>query len=51
VVKSFDFSGATAYSEPDSITSGDTGRLESQTTYQHNYFTGLVEQETNPDGC
>jgi len=50
VVKSFSFSGATAYSEPDSVTSGDTGGLNLQTTYQHNYFTGLVEQETNPDG-
>jgi RHS repeat-associated protein len=50
VKKSFSFSPATAYSEPDSVTSGDTAGLNLQTTYQHNYFTGLLDQETNPDG-
>jgi len=46
VKKSFSFSGLTAYSEPDSIPSGDDAGLNLQTTYQHNYFTGLVENET-----
>src|SRR6266498_3846340 len=50
VKKSFGFSGLTAYSEPDSIQSGDTGGLNLQTNYQYNYFTGLVENETDPDG-
>jgi len=50
VKKSFSFSGLTAYSEPDSIQSGDTGGLNLQTNYRYNYFTGLVERETNPDG-
>jgi RHS repeat-associated protein len=42
--------GLTAYSVPDSIQSGDTGGLNLQTNYRYNYFTGLVERETNPDG-
>jgi len=48
VKKSFSFSSLTAYSEPDSVTSGSgaTGSLNLQTTYQHNYFTGLVENES-----
>src|SRR5262249_35448827 len=50
VKKSFSFSGMTAYSEPDSVTSGDTGGLNLQTSYKYNYFTGLVERETNSDG-
>src|SRR6266540_3444959 len=52
VKKSFSFSGLTAYSEPDSATSGSgvTGSLNLQTNYQYNYFTGLVVNETNPDG-
>ena len=50
VKKSFSFSGLTAYSEPDSIQSGDTDGLNLQTNYRYNYFTGLVERETNPDG-
>src|SRR5262249_10348964 len=50
VKKSFSFSGRTAYSEPDSALSGDTGGLNLQTNYQYNYFPGLVENETDPDG-
>src|SRR5262249_9527644 len=48
VKKSFSFSSVTAYSEPDSVTSGSgaTGSLNLQTTYQYDYFTGLVENET-----
>jgi RHS repeat-associated protein len=49
VKKSFSFSPLTAYSEPDSAMSGDLGSLNLQTTYQYNYFTGLVK-ETNTDG-
>jgi RHS repeat-associated protein len=50
VVKSFNFSSATAYSQPDSIRSGGATGLNLETTYQYNYFTGLVDNETNPDG-
>jgi RHS repeat-associated protein len=50
VVKSHSFSGATAYSEPDSTRSGAATGLNLETTYQYNYFTGLVDNETNPDG-
>jgi hypothetical protein len=46
VKKSFSFSGLTAYSEPDSIQSGGATGLNLQTTYQYNYFTGLVKNET-----
>jgi RHS repeat-associated protein len=49
VKKSFSFSEQTAYSEPDSVTSGGDTGLSLQTSYHHNYFTGLVEYETNPD--
>jgi RHS repeat-associated protein len=50
VKKFFGFSGATAYSKPDWVRSGDEAELNLQTNYQSNYFTGLVERETNPDG-
>ena len=50
VKKSFSFSGATAYSQPDSIRSGGATGLNLETTYQYNYFTGLLDNETNPDG-
>jgi len=49
-VKSFNFSSATAYSQPDSIQSGGATGLNLKTAYQYNYFTGLVDNETNPDG-
>jgi RHS repeat-associated protein len=48
--KIFSFSGATAYSQPDSIRVGGATGLSLETTYQYNYFTGLVDNETNPDG-
>ena len=50
VKKFFGFSGATAYSQPDWVRSGPETGLNLQTTYQYNYFTGLVDNETNPDG-
>jgi len=50
VKKSFSFSEQTAYSEPDSVTSGGDTGLSLQTTYHHNNITGLLENETNPDG-
>ncbi len=50
VVRSFNLSSATAYSQPDSIRSGGATGLNLETTYQYNYFTGLVDNETNPDG-
>jgi RHS repeat-associated protein len=49
-VKSFGFSGATAYSQPDWVRSGAVTALNLETTYQYNYFTGLVDSETSPDG-
>jgi RHS repeat-associated protein len=50
VKKFFGFSGQTAYSQPDWVRSGPDTGLHLQTAYQHNYFTGLLENETNPDG-
>ena len=50
VKKFFGFSGVTAYSQPDWVRSGPETGLNLQTTYQYNYFTGLVDNETNPDG-
>ena len=50
VKKFFGFSGATAYSRPDWVRSGPETGLYLQTTYQYNYFTGLVDNETNTDG-
>jgi RHS repeat-associated protein len=50
VKKFFGFSGLTAYSQPDWVRSGPESGLNLQTNYQYNYFTGLVERETNPDG-
>jgi RHS repeat-associated protein len=49
-VKSFSFSGLTAYSRPDRARSGGETGLFMETTYEYNYFTGLVDNETNPDG-
>jgi RHS repeat-associated protein len=49
-VKTFSFSSATAYAQPDSIRSGEEAGLSLVTTYQYNYFTGLLENGTNPDG-
>jgi RHS repeat-associated protein len=49
VKKFFGFSGVTAYSHPDWVRSGPETGLNLQTTYEHNYFTGLVDNETNPD--
>ena len=50
VKKFFGFSGATVYSRPDWVRSGPETGLYLQTTYQYNYFTGLVDNETNTDG-
>src|SRR6266498_1645948 len=52
VKKFFGFSGQTAYSQPDWVRSGPDSATELNltTNYHHNYFTGLVEYETNPDG-
>ena len=50
VLKSFGFSGGTAYSQPDSVRSGGATGLNLETTYQYNYFTGLLVNKTNPDG-
>jgi RHS repeat-associated protein len=50
VKKFFGFSGETAYSRPDWVRSGPETGLNLETTYQYNYFTGLVVNETNPDG-
>jgi RHS repeat-associated protein len=48
--KSFGFSGLTAYSQPDWVRSGPETGLNLETNYQYNYFTGLVVNETDPDG-
>jgi RHS repeat-associated protein len=50
VKKSFSFSEQTAYSEPESVRSGGDTGLSLQTTYHYNYFTGLLDEERNPDG-
>ena len=50
VKRRFGFSSATAYSRPDWVRSGETPGLNLETTYQYNYFTGLLDRETNPDG-
>jgi RHS repeat-associated protein len=39
----------TAYSNPDWVRSGYENELNLQTNYDYNFFTGLVENETNPD--
>jgi RHS repeat-associated protein len=52
VEKSFGFSVLTAYSQPDWVRSGPDSQTELnlRTNYEYNYFTGLVGNETNPDG-
>jgi RHS repeat-associated protein len=50
VKKTFRFSSLTAYSKPDWVRSGDEAALNLQTSYKYNFFTGLLERETNPDG-
>jgi RHS repeat-associated protein len=52
VKKFLGFSGLTAYSKPDWVRSGPDSATELNltTNYHYNYFTGLVEYETNPDG-
>jgi RHS repeat-associated protein len=50
VKKFFGFSVLTAYSQPDSVRSGGDTGLSLETTYQYNNFTGLLRNETNPDG-
>jgi RHS repeat-associated protein len=50
VKKTFDFSRETAFSQPDLVRSGPETGFSLQTNYEYNYFTGLVDNETNPDG-
>jgi RHS repeat-associated protein len=52
VKKFFGLSAQTAYSQPDWVRSGPDSatELNLKTVYHHNYFTGMVEYETNPDG-
>jgi RHS repeat-associated protein len=49
VLKSFNFSVLTWYSEPDSVISGGAGGLNLQTSYQYYDISGLLKSETNPD--
>jgi RHS repeat-associated protein len=49
-VKTFAFSGATAYCQPDSITDGVVGTSPYlTTTYSYDFDTGLVQFVTDPD--
>jgi RHS repeat-associated protein len=50
VKKSFIFTVETFYSQPRWVRSGGETGLNLETSYQHNFFTGLVTEEMNPDG-
>lgn len=50
VVTGYIFSGLTFYSQPDQVRSGNLSGPSLSNLYAYNFNTGLVTQETDPDG-